>query len=95
MIIKISYDIVTIQSVCSFFLTDHRRLLRFTTGSEHIPAAGYSSGYISVAFVDGDAVMGSTCALKLTLPTGCGTYEHFERSLLAVLPGGRKSFTMI
>ena len=95
MIKKISYDIVAIQSVCSFILTDSRQLLRFTTGSKHIPAAGYSSWYVSVDFVDGDAVMGSSCALKLTLPTGCGTYEIFEQSLLAVLPGGRKSFTMI
>ena len=66
------------------------RLLRFVTASEHLPPAGFSSGSISVNFSDGDAVIGATCQLKLTLPTNINKYSDFKQSLLAVLPDGKE-----
>lgn len=82
--------------ITSYFISaDLHRLLRFTTGSEELPAAGYSPGYISVNFAEGDAIIGATCQMKLTLPTSFDNYDAFKRSLLAVLPDGSKSFTMI
>jgi hypothetical protein len=69
--------------------------LRFVTGSEHPPPAGYAAGYISVHFMDTDAVIGATCQLRLTLPTQFSTYREFSQSMMAVLPDGKKAFTMI
>lgn len=46
-------------------------------------------------FVDGDVVIGATCQLKLTLLLNFNNYSDFKQGLLAVLPHGRKSFTMI
>ena len=42
-----------------------RRFMRFVTVSEHPPPAGYAAGYISVHFMDTDAVIGDTYQLKL------------------------------
>ena len=46
-------------------------------------------------FVKGDAVIGATCQLKLTLPVDFNSYSDFRQGLLAGLSHGRKSFTMI
>ena len=72
-----------------------RRFLRFVTGSESPPPAGYTAGFISVQFMDTDAVIGATCQLKLTLPTHFSSYGEFCSCLTAVLPDGKKSFTMV
>ena len=71
-------------------------LLRYTTGSYNVPPAGYSAGCIKVAFQE--HVMGitaSTCVPQLTLPKTFKDYETFALSLRAVLPPGRKSFTIL
>ena len=69
--------------------------MRFVTGSEHPPPAGYAAGYISVHFMDTDAVIGATCQLKLMLPTHFTNYGLFADCLMAVLPDGKKAFTMV
>lgn len=65
------------------------------TGSECPPPAGFAAGFVSVHFEDTDAVIGATCQLRLTLPTRFKSYTEFRESLLAVLPEGKMSFTMI
>lgn len=86
-----------LHTVCFYILAISvlRRFLRFVTGSEHPPPAGYAAGYISVQFMDTDAIIGATCQLKLTLPTLFPTYREFNNSLVAVLPDGKKAFTMV
>jgi hypothetical protein len=89
-------EVVTAAWLAEFIKTsDTEELCRLLTGSEQLPAAGYSPGYMSVNFIDSDAIIGATCQLKLTLPTNFNSYDDLKRSLLAVLPDGRKAFTMI
>lgn len=67
----------------------------YVTGSECLPPAGYAAGVVSVRFINSNAIIGATCALKLTLPTRFQSYDEFCHCIRAVLPPGKKSYTMI
>ena len=78
--------------MCSFILAELILLLRYMTGSKTIPKK------ILVSFQNGSmGVGGATCAMRLTLPV-LGTdydFDTFSAIIRAVLPRGKKSFTVI
>lgn len=76
-------------------VTDLQSLLRYMTGSDSPPPSGFSAGYIAVQFLDTDGVISATCQMKLTLPTRLDNIEEFSACMHAVLPQGRRSFTMV